>query len=110
MIYRIIGEEERHCWDEDGNLRRAQGRLSGACLAGFGGFEDLPYPSVSNPRARFWFTEAGWQEYGREVMKCAMQSGRPYRLLRTKNPPRSAIVYRDRWQVALLPVKSDHRS
>lgn len=105
MIYRIIGETERLFWAEDGSLKRATGELRGALLAMIGDFGDLPAPHVTNPRARFWFTEAGWAKHGNAMIAAARQSGRTWRLLKRKNPPKSAVVYRDKWQVALLPVK-----
>ena len=108
MIYRIIGETERLRWADEDQTRlvRVTGTLMGAMGADFvSSWDDLPAPSIGNPRARFWFTEAGWDRYGRATLAEAMRSGRMYRLLRKKNPPRSAVVYRDKWQVALLPVK-----
>lgn len=106
MIYRIIGEADKWVWIpgtyEFSHITKV---MKGAMNAGFYGMDELPYPHITNPRARFWFTEAGWQEYGRHVVASARESGRTYRLLRRKNPPRSAVVYRDKWQVALLPVK-----
>jgi len=105
MIYRIIGESEVFYPDEEGNWKRGTGRLMGALLASLGDFGDLPAPYVANPRTRFWFTEEGWKKYGQGMLAAAHQSGRTWRLLVQKNPPRSAVVYRDKWQVALLPVK-----
>ena len=66
-------------------------------------WDDLPMPMLSNPRVRFWFTERGWRAYGLRVAAEARASGRTYRVLRRKNPTRSTVVYRDDWQVALLP-------
>ena len=81
------------------------GRLMGAFNAGFAieAWGDLPMPRVTNPRVRFWFTERGWRAYGRRVAAEARASGRAFRVIRRKNPPRSMVVYRDDWQVALLP-------
>ena len=107
MIYRIIGETDRLRWtdEEPPRLVRATGTLTGAMRADFICLS-LPAPKGRiNERARFWFTEAGWAMYGKPTLDTAMQSGRTYRLLVRKNPPRSAVVYRDKWQVALLPVK-----
>ena len=111
MIYRIIGESPALYWDNEyGGFRQGNsGKLMGAMFAGLGSLGDLPAPSISNPRARFWFTEAGWRKYGRHLLSDARRSGRVYRLLRQKNPPRSAVVHRDRWQVAILPVKRHAR-
>jgi hypothetical protein len=77
----------------------------GAFSAGVaqGAWDDLPTPMVSNPRVRFWFTERGWRAYGLRVAAQARASGRPFRVIRRKNPPRSMVLYRDDWQVALLP-------
>lgn len=107
MIYRIIAEDERYYWDkEEEQYIQVSGSLRGAYMAGFTDFQGLPMPKARvHPRARFWFTEAGWKKYGKFVIADAMRSGRVYRLLRRKNPPRSAIVYQDKWQIALLPVK-----
>jgi hypothetical protein len=81
------------------------GRLMGAWAAGIavGAWDDLPMPDLTNPRVRFWFTERGWRDYGLRVAAGARASGRAYRVVRRKNPPRSMVIYRDEWQVALLP-------
>ena len=81
------------------------GRLVGAFYANVAVDEwgDLPMPYLTNPRVRFWFTERGWRTYGLRVAAAAQASGRTYRVLRRKNPPKSMVVYRDDWQVALLP-------
>ena len=81
------------------------GRLVGAFYANVavGEWGDLPMPYLTNPRVRFWFTERGWRTYGLRVAAAAQASGRTYRVLRRKNPPKSMVVYRDDWQVALLP-------
>ena len=93
MIYRIIGPGY-------------DGKLKGAYYAGLGwSAMDIPAPQLSDPRLRFWFTEQGWKDYGVKIIGYARQEGRKFRVFKRKNPPRSAVMYRDRWQVALLPVK-----
>ena len=81
------------------------GPLMGAFSAGIAkeAWDDLPMPYLTNPRVRFWFTERGWRVYGLRVAAAARGSGRTYRVIRRKNPPRSMVIYRDEWQVALLP-------
>ena len=81
------------------------GQLMGAWGAGLArdAWDDLPMPNLTNPRVRFWFTERGWRVYGLRVAAGARASGRVYRVIRRKNPPRSMVLYRDEWQVALLP-------
>jgi hypothetical protein len=109
VIYRVVGESSVWVWSDDsGPMEVAppgQGQLMGAFNAGLadGAWGDLPFPHLSNPRVRFWFTERGWRAYGLRVAAGARASGRPYRVIRRKNPSRSAVVYRDDWQVALLP-------
>jgi len=110
VIYRVTGEST--VWvvsAPDEEAQEVPARLAGAFVAGMGGgdWSDLPMPLISHPRARFWFTEDGWRRYGRRVAAAAAASGRPYRVLRRKNPPVSSVVYRDRWQVAVLPVSRD---
>lgn len=101
MIFRVIGESQD--W-------RGQRAMMGACWGGLAlyAWDDLYMPTLRNPRARFWFTEAGWHRYGQYVVGEAMHSGRTYRVIQRKNPPRSEIVYRDKWQVALLPRNRRH--
>ena len=63
----------------------------------------LPRPHIGNRRARFYFTEAGWHKIGRAVLMDARRRGIMVRVVRLKNPPLSQAIYRDKWQVAILP-------
>jgi hypothetical protein len=95
-------------WSEETGAREVlpePGQLMGAYSASIADYAwgDLPMPFLTNPRVRFWFTERGWREYGLRVAAAARASGRTYRVIRRKNPPRSTVIYRDEWQVALLP-------
>ena len=110
MIYRVVGESSEWVWSEESGateiwLNPSPGRLMGAFNAGVadGAWGDLPMPMLSNPRVRFWFTERGWRAYGLRVAAGARASGRAFRVIRRKNPSKSTVVYRDDWQVALLP-------
>lgn len=105
MIYRIVGASLSSWVADDGSWIDLPGPQRGAFNAQLatGAWADLPYVGLPNHRARFWFTEAGWVRYGRRVAAEARASGRTYRVLRAKNPPRSAVMYRDTWQVAVLP-------
>ena len=64
---------------------------------------DGPRHTKVNPRARFYFTEKGWELYGRQVQSLATKQGFDPRVERRKNPKRSQIVYEDAYQVAILP-------
>lgn len=105
MIYRIVGASLSTWVADDGSQVDRPGPQMGAFNAQLaaGAWADLPYVGFHNPRPRFWFTEEGWARYGRRVAAEARASGRTYRVMRAKNPPRSAVVYRDTWQVAVLP-------
>jgi hypothetical protein len=108
VIYRVTGASTVWVFSPGSDEpKEVPARLAGAFVAGLGGtaWSDLPIPTISHPRARFWFTEEGWQCYGRRVAAAAAASGRPYRVVRRKNPPESSVVYRDRWQVAVLPPR-----
>jgi hypothetical protein len=111
LIYRVVGESTMWVWSEDSGAMEilpGPGRLMGAYTAGLAddAWGGLPMPALSNPRVRFWFTERGWRVYGLRVTAEARASGRAFRVIRRKNPPRSAVVYRDDWQVALLPERT----
>jgi len=110
LIYRVLGESTQWVWSEESGALEVSlgpGRLMGAWNAGVasGAWGTLPMPMLSNPRVRFWFTERGWRDYGLRVSAGARASGRTYRVLRRKNPAKSTVVYRDDWQVALLPER-----
>ena len=112
MIYRILSDDGQYVkvrepigpddWDA------WQWRPSGA---NFGGVDragpdwgGMPAPSkLRNRRARFWFTEDGWHRYGRHIYQFALDRGNQVKVIRQKNPEESQVVYRDRWQVAILP-------
>jgi hypothetical protein len=115
LIYRVVGESSVWVWSEESGaveVPPGQGRLMGAYSADIAGgaWGDLPMPFLTNPRVRFWFTERGWRDYGLRVAAAARASGRPYRVIRRKNPSRSAVAYRDDWQVALLPDRLNRQA
>jgi hypothetical protein len=111
MIYRILIDSVAYLHDpQSGNLYTAPSgtRMRGVFTAGFSeGLGDIPFPRVTNPRARFYFTEAGWTTYGRNVAAAARRHGHAVRVIRRKNPSRSRVVYRDAYQVAVLPLDGD---
>lgn len=55
-----------------------------------------------NKNVRFYFTEAGWQRYGRKTIEACQQVGQRYRVLRIKENSVD-VVYRDEFQVAVRP-------
>ena len=72
MIYRVVGESSEWVWSEESGAMEVSlspGRLMGAFNAGVAddAWGDLPMPTLSNPRVRFWFTERGWRAYGLRV-------------------------------------------
>lgn len=55
-----------------------------------------------NRRARFYFTEKGWDTFGRQVCAIATKRGLNPKVVRKKNPKRSDVIYADGYQVAIL--------
>jgi hypothetical protein len=80
-------------------------KLMGPGMAGLRGevWRGLPSPPLMNPRARFYFTKLGWHEVGQHVYAEVKRRGHVVSVIRRRGPSRSQVVYRDAWQVALLP-------
>ncbi len=69
-----------------------------------GPFRTIPH------NARFYFTEAGWREVGRPVVKACRRSGQDYRIIAVKEKA-VAVVWRDEhtgYEVAAQPKKARH--
>ena len=87
MIYRILTGAHRDWWDsaQQTYVRTPLPMMgAGATLSRMMWELHLP-PPISNARARFWFTERGWDRFGRALV----------------------IVFADEWQMALLPARGD---
>ncbi len=104
-------------WDYDEiaeEWRVIRERLMGPIAAGLTGeyWRGLPAPRITNPRARFYFTELGWHLVGQHVYAEAVRRGHVVSVIRRREPPASQVVYRDEWQVAILPGdgRARHRS
>jgi len=65
--------------------------------------QGLCSPSISNRRARFYFTERGWSKVGRHVAAGAHRLAHVVKVIRPKEPDHSQVIYRDALQVAVLP-------
>ena len=112
MIYRILTDAFSEIWDEERQvIVRRHLRMIGAgrTLGGLMWELHLPAPDFDNVRARFWFTERGWDRFGRALAAEGRRSGHVVKVIRRKNPKRSRIVYADEWQVALLPDETARR-
>jgi hypothetical protein len=66
-------------------------------------------PNFENPKARFYFTEEGWRWAGRAIAAEARRCGHVARCVRRKEPAPSQVVYRDEYQVAILPARRPKR-
>ena len=93
--------------DEDGAFRS---RISGIMgpqtpevSAAWWSDLDMPRRDVYK-NARFYFTEAGWDRFGRAIVAAARESGQRIRVLRTKEKDVDAL-YRDEWQVMVRPKR-----
>ncbi|MET8143475.1 hypothetical protein ABZU32_24515 [Sphaerisporangium sp. NPDC005288] len=111
MLYRVLADSVRRWVDVTATDEQKDDpsgtRLGGAwVMAGSNAvLGDLPMPYIENRRARFWFTEEGWRVYGRDLAAGLRARGHTIRVIRVKNPARSQVIYRDRYQVALLPSR-----
>ena len=112
MIYRVLTGAIIEFWSEaDRSHIRYESPMAGAgsTLGGLMWALHLPAPDFDNPKARFWFTEAGWDQVGRELVAEGRRRGYVIKVIRRKNPRRSQIVHQDAWQLALLPLRGDRK-
>jgi hypothetical protein len=82
-------------------------------LTGFGAMADVWFGKLRGPdrpipsNAKFYFTEHGWREIGREVVTACKKRGQQYRVIRVKERDVD-VVWRDRYydtEVAAQPRK-----
>ncbi len=52
--------------------------------------------------AKFYFTEAGWREVGRHVVRACQQTGQEYRVIKVKENAVN-VVWQDEYEVAAQP-------
>jgi hypothetical protein len=64
----------------------------------------VPRKKINKNNGKFYFTELGWNTYGREVVKACIQSGQEYRVISVEEHDVS-IIYRDEMQVVLHPKR-----
>lgn len=107
MIYRILTDFKDWHYDETTGFWDIPVRRFGGAMHALGDVMsdlDLPAPHrLTNERTRFYFTERGWQLYGRHIYAEGRKRGHVMKLIRRKNPHRSQIVYEDDVQMAILP-------
>ena len=101
-----VSEDVERPGRSHGKLPWIHPSLGGAWERGCLGVE-VPSPRavIHNPRARFWFTERGFHRFGPGIVAEARREGQVLAVMRRKEPSRSQVVYRDEWQVAILPDK-----
>ncbi len=113
MIYRTLtGTTDEH-WDssQETYVRRPAPMLgAGTTLGGMMWELHLPAPDITNPRARFWFTQRGWDRFGRALASEGRLRRYLINVIRRKDPRRSQIVFADTWQMAVLPDKGESRN
>lgn len=54
--------------------------------------------------AKFYFTEIGWKEIGRDIVAACQRSGQEYRVIAIKENALD-VVFQDEYQVASQPVR-----
>jgi hypothetical protein len=115
VIYRIITEfrmiqgvynpeQKEYDWNWILPKEHEYQEMTGAgdCFGEIMFLRGLRAPLIQNLRARFYFTERGWDKVGRFVAGHARKKGFLMRVIRRKNPSASQILYRDALQIALL--------
>jgi hypothetical protein len=65
---------------------------------------DLHAPKHLHKNCRFYFTELGWEVYGRRIVAACIRSRQDYRVLRIKEAS-ADIVWQDDYQVAVRPKR-----
>lgn len=111
MIYRILTDDPYKHYDPHADEGRGRCRpgLSGAMSRLGDMMAGLPYPTINDERARFYFTERGWEIYGKAIAAEGIRRGYVIKVIRRKEPHASQIVYRDAMQLAILPDKRSGR-
>jgi hypothetical protein len=66
-------------------------------------------PGIGNRRARFYFTQTGWEKVGRRLAAEAKRRGHSVKVFRRKEPRESQVVYRDELQIAILSTRPENR-
>ncbi len=68
-------------------------------------WSDMPAPNKPiNKNCRFYFTEKGWDVYGRAIVKVCQQVEQEYRVIRIKENSVD-VFYEDEIQVVVRPRK-----
>ena len=49
----------------------------------------------------------GWRQIGLKLVRMARERGHVVQVIRRKNPERSQIIFQDRLQMAILPLKGE---
>jgi TusA-related sulfurtransferase len=66
---------------------------------------DMPAPKKNiQKNCRFYFTEKGWDVYGRAIVKACQKVGQEYRVIRIKENSVD-VFYKDEIQVVVRPLK-----
>jgi hypothetical protein len=122
MIYRILIDNCADVYPDPGPTGwPADGQVflsgPGRALGDFMEEVRLPEPrklrkrrtaTLKSRRVRFFFTEVGWRKCGCKVLAEARRRGHSVRVIRRKDPNSSQVVFRDRFQVAVLPPFRRH--
>jgi hypothetical protein len=70
---------------------------------------NLPGPKKRiRKNVRFYFTEKGWDKYGRATVKALMRTGTKYRVIVVEEHDVS-VQYRDEWQVTIFAKRKGRK-
>lgn len=65
---------------------------------------DLPGPKNHHKNCRFYFTELGWNRYGRRILQGVLRCGQQVQV-KTVKENSVEVMWKDKWQVAVRPRK-----
>ena len=100
MIYRFLSAYSYP--DRNNKKKTIYGRFGGAwCCGNLEMNMEAPKRPV-NPKAKFYLTELGYRKFSKDIIRSAKQYKQPLKVIKRKNPKRSQVVFRDKYQVAIL--------
>lgn len=99
--------------DMDVSSRATRDMIHGLCGVGpeevMDAWLSMNSPSKSiNKNVRFYFTEAGWDKFGRNTVAACIRTGQEYRVIAVEEHDVDAL-YKDEYQICIRPKRKVRR-
>ena len=104
MIYRFLSAQQPIPPKKLGfrNKNWIFSRFGGAWMCGALDME-MNAPKIRvNPKAKFYLTELGYKKFAKAIISSAKIYKQILKVISRKNPKRSQICYKDKYQVAII--------